>query len=68
MKLEIVIMNSDLPKMNCKEIKDEIKFRSKKSKFYKDLLIEIEKQPEILEFLDYQDFNHPLDLIKFLES
>jgi hypothetical protein len=54
--------------MNCKKIKDEIKFRSKKSKFYKDLLIEIEKHPEILEFLYYQNFNHPLDLIKFLES
>lgn len=54
--------------MNCKEIKDEIKFRSKKSKFYKNLFVEIEKHPEILEFLHYQNFNHPLDLIKFLEN
>jgi len=61
-------MNLNLLKMNCEEIKNEIKFRSKKSKFYKDLLIEIKKHPEILEFLYYQNFNHPLDLIKFLES
>lgn len=54
--------------MDKQEIKAEIESLAKSQGFYQRILNSINEQPELLDFLEDQDFKDPIDLILFLEQ
>lgn len=54
--------------MNKEEIMDVIKALAHSQGYYSRLYDTLKEHPEVLEFLEKQNFKKPIDIIMFLEN